>query len=69
MFTTDIALTPPAGGDMNEFNPSFVRGVRHIADILVSENECYEFLYEVSRIIDEEIEIILENYRKMVKNV
>ena len=23
MFTTDIALTPPAGGDMNEFNPSF----------------------------------------------
>lgn len=54
--------------ELNEFNPSFVRGVRHIGEILVSENECYEFLYELSRLIDEEIEIILENYRKIVKN-
>ena len=23
MFVTDIALTPPAGGDMNKFNPLF----------------------------------------------
>ena len=51
--------------ELNEFNSAFVRGVRHIGEILISENECYKFLYELSRLIDEEIELILENYNKL----
>ena len=50
--------------ELNDFNSSFVRGVRHIGEILISENECCEFLYELSRFIDEEIEEILDNYKK-----
>lgn len=60
-------LCPLYKKELSEFNSSFVRGVRHIGEILVSENECYEFLYELSRLIDEEIEIIFDNYKKIIE--
>lgn len=53
--------------ELKDFNSSFIRGVRHIGEILILENECYEFLYALSRLIDDEIEVILENYKKIVK--
>ena len=54
-------VCPLHNKELKDFNPAFVRGVRHIGEILIEENECYNFLYEISRLIDEEIEIILEN--------
>lgn len=54
--------------ELNEFNSSFVRGVRHIGELLIRDEECYEFLFELSRLIDEEIEEIIESCKKIIKH-
>ena len=52
--------------ELKDFNSSFVRGVRHIGEILIKEEECYEFLFSLSRLIDEEISDIIENLNKIL---
>lgn len=43
--------------EQNELSPKFVRGVRHIAKLLMCNESTREFLYETSRLIDEELEL------------
>ncbi len=43
--------------EQNELSPKFVRGVRHIAKLLMRNESTREFLYETSRLIDEELEL------------
>lgn len=62
------AVCPLYKRELKDFNSSFVRGVKHIGKILINDDECYEFLFELSRLIDEEIEDILESYKEIIKN-
>lgn len=48
--------------ELIDFNSSFVRGVRHISRIIASDSEGCKFLYELSRLIDEEIEELAEMF-------
>ena len=43
--------------EQSELSPKFVRGVRHIAKLLICNESTREFLYETSRLIDEELEL------------
>lgn len=43
--------------ERNELSSQFVRGVRHIAKLLMMNESTREFLYETSRLIDEELEL------------
>lgn len=53
--------------DLKDFNPSFVRGVRHLGMILIKDEETYEFLFELSRQIDMEVNDIIENLSNIIK--
>lgn len=53
--------------EIKDFNPSFVRGVRHIGKLLIKDSETYEFLFELSRQIDREVNDIIENINKIIK--
>lgn len=46
-------LCPLCNVTLSEFNHSFVRGVRHIGEELLKEKDTAEFLYALSRLIDE----------------
>lgn len=49
---------PLHGMEVNELSSQFVRGVRHIAKLLMLNESTREFLYETSRLIDEELELV-----------
>ncbi len=61
--------------EVRELSSRFVRGVRHVAKLLMLNETTREFLYETSRLIDEELEFLsqfLENeipYLQSEKNV
>ncbi len=58
------ACCPLHKADMRDFSPQFVRGVRHVAKLLWANETTREFLYETSRLIDEELQFFsqfLEN--------
>lgn len=52
--------------EISELNISFVRGVRHITNILLKDEETYEFLFELSRVIDQEVNQIVDNLKKII---
>lgn len=45
--------------EVKNFNSKFTRGVKHIGMELMKDKENYKFLYELSRLIDDEIEEII----------
>lgn len=53
--------------ELKEFNPSFVRGVRHLGEIMIKDFETYEFLFELSRFIDSEVNDILDSLNQIIK--
>lgn len=46
--------------DIKDFSSLFVRGVRHTAKLLMANESTREFLYESSRLIDDEIEMLFQ---------
>lgn len=60
-------ICPLYKNNLNEFNSTFVRGVRHIGEILMSEEETFEFLFELSRLIDEEVSEVIDSLKEFIK--
>lgn len=60
------SMCPLYKGEVTDLNSGFVRGVRHIGEILMEDEETYEFLFELSRLIDEEVNQIVGNLQKFI---
>ncbi len=54
------SICPLFEADMKDFSHSFIRGVYHIGKLLSQDSECFDFLFELSRLLDEEKEISLD---------
>ena len=60
------SMCPLYKGELLDLNVSFVRGVKHIGQILTDDEETFEFLFELSRVIDEEVNQIVGNLKKII---
>lgn len=50
------SICPLYEAEMSDFSHSFIRGVKHIGELLSEDSECFDFLFELSRLLDEEEE-------------
>ena len=62
-------ICPLYKGECTDLNSSFVRAVRHIGEILANDEEAFEFLFALSRLIDEEVNQIIGNLKKFYKSI
>lgn len=46
--------------EITEFNSVFKRGVKHIGEILMNESETFDFLFSLSRLLEEEATSLVE---------
>ncbi len=60
------SVCPLYKGDIKDLNGSFVRGVKHIGKILANDPECFEYLFSLSRYIDEYVNDVIEGLKEYI---
>ena len=60
------SMCPLYKAELIDLNGPFVRGVTHIGQLLAENEETFEFLFELSRNIDDEVNQIVDNLKKII---
>ncbi len=60
------SICPLYKGEVRDLSGPFVRGVTHIGEILANDQECFEYLFSLSRYIDEYVNDVVEGLKKYI---